>query len=354
MTLWEVAEPALVIDLDVFAANLRVVRSRIAPADLMLVVKDDAYGHGLAEIVARASIEGVRWFGAFDVAGALATRAAAAEGARVFAWLTVGAEEIAEALDADIDLGVGDESFLEDVATVALSAGTRARVHLKIDTGLHRNGIRPEAWPAFVRRARDLERAGAVEVVGVWSHIAESSDDEDDDARGVFDEALREADSAGLAATHRHLSASAASFARPEFRYGLARVGAFCYGIRSAGGPDEAGLGISPIASLEASVTAVGPGGVTVNVGALHGLFSNLAGHAYVTAGRQHSELIAVGRASSTVAPWTGAAVGDRVTVLGSHAQTATSLAEAIDTVGEEVLLRVSPLVPRQYRGKTA
>lgn len=354
MTLSKVAEPALVIDLDAFADNLRAVRSRIAPADLMLVVKDDAYGQGLAEIVARASREGVQWFGAFDVVGAVATRAAAAEGARIFAWLTVGTDEIAQALAADIDLGVGDASFLENVAAVACAAGATARVHLKIDTGLHRNGIRPESWPDFVRRARELERVGAIDVAGIWSHIAEASDAEDDDARAVFDRAVREADSAGLTPVHRHLSASAASFARPEFRYDLTRIGAFCYGIRSAGGPDEAGLGIRPIASLEASVTAVDENEATLNVGSLHGVFSTLAGRAEVSCGPHRAALVAVGQTSSTASSWPGASVGDRVTVLGAPAMSATSLAEQVDTVGEEVLLRVSPLVPREYRGSSA
>ncbi len=63
----------------------------------------------------------------------------------------------------------------------------------------------------------------------------------------------------------------------PEFRYDLVRVGAFCYGIRSAGGPDESGLGIRPIASLVAPVTHVGEHGVTLGVGSLHGLPSTLA-----------------------------------------------------------------------------
>ncbi len=79
--------------------------------ELMLVVKDDAYGHGLDRIVRRAAAEGVGWFGAFDVREALRTREAAGAEARILSWLTVGAEEIAEALAADIDLGVGDAAL---------------------------------------------------------------------------------------------------------------------------------------------------------------------------------------------------------------------------------------------------
>ena len=75
--------PRLRVDLDGFAANLRVVRARVAPAELMLVVKDDAYGHGLERIVAPSRrAEGVRWFGAFDVREAVRTRAGGRRGAR--------------------------------------------------------------------------------------------------------------------------------------------------------------------------------------------------------------------------------------------------------------------------------
>ncbi len=343
--------PRLIVDLDVFAANLDVVRARIAPAELMLVVKDDAYGHGLPEIVRRAVASGVRWFGAFDVSEAVRTRQAAGAQARVFSWLTVGPDEIIEALNADVDLGVGDADFLEDIASVAHAGPAPARIHLKIDTGLHRNGIRPEEWGATVTRARELVDAGLVQVVGVWSHIAEASDAEDDAARLVFDDAVATAEAAGFALEVRHLSASAASFARPEFRYEIARVGAFCYGIRSAGGASEADLGVDPAASLVAPVTHVGDHDITLSIGALHGLPSTLARRAAIKIEGHDVPIRDVGATHTRVDAWADAATGAEVTVFGRGGASATDLAEAIDSVGEEILVRVSPLVPRVYSG---
>ena len=344
--------PVLHIDLDGFAANLTVVRARVAPAQLMLVVKDDAYGHGIERIVRRAAAEGVRWFGSFDVREALRTRSAAGPDARIFSWLTVGRAEIAEALSADIDLGVGDRGFLEDIAAVAGAVGAVARVHLKVDTGLHRNGIRPEEWPEVLDRARALEHEGAVRIVGVWSHIAEASDHEDDVARALFDAAVAAAEAAGFTIEVRHLSASAASFARPEFRYDLVRVGAFCYGVRSAGGPSDADLGIRPIAALSAPVTHVSEHAVTIGVGSLHGLPSSLAKRARLAPGQGRLSVERVDLGHTVIAAWPHAAVGDEITVFGAGAASATDLAEAIGTVGEEILVRVSPLVPRIYRGE--
>ncbi len=344
--------PVLRIDLDDFAANITVVRARVAPAQLMLVVKDDAYGHGIERIVRRAAAEGVRWFGSFDVREAIRARSAAGPEARIFSWLTVGRTEIAEALAADIDLGVGDAGFLEDIAAVAGEAGAVARVHLKIDTGLHRNGIRPEDWPVVLERSRALEHDGVVRIVGVWSHIAEASDREDDDARTLFDDAVTAAEAVGFTLEVRHLAASAASFARPEFRYDLVRVGAFCYGVRSAGGPGEPDLGIRPIAALSAPVTHVSEHAVTLGVGSLHGLPSTLARRADLATGRGRMSVQHVDFGHTEVAAWPHAAIGDEVTVFGAGAASATDLAETIGTVGEEILVRVSPLVPRIYRGE--
>jgi len=336
------------IDLEAFAQNVATVRARVAPAELMLVVKDDAYGHGIQAIVARAVAEGVCWFGAFDVRAAVATRAVSGPRARIFSWLTVGADEIAAALDDDIELGVGDAGFLDDVAAVAAARDVVARVHLKIDTGLHRNGIRPEDWPAVLLRALAHQDAGRIVVVGVWSHIAEASDHDDDRARAQFDAAVNAAEAAGFSIEVRHLAASAASFARPEFRYDVVRVGAFCYGIRSAGGSSERELGIRPIATLTAQVLEVRDDDAVVAIGSLDGLPSILAGRVSVGTPGGMRELRAIGLIESIVEAWPGAAAGDEVTVFGRDVSSATDLAETIETVGEEILVRVSPTVPRE------
>lgn len=340
------------VDLTALAANIDRVREMVAPAELMLVVKDDAYGHGLDAVVRTATAAHVGWIGAFDVRTGCAVRAAAGDDVRIFAWIAAGRDDLDAAIAARIDLGVGDAALLDELAGAAGNAGAAVRVHLKIDTGLHRNGVRPEEWPAFAAQAAGLEREGLIEVVGVWSHIAEASDAEDDDARAVFDWALGEAQAAGLRPVVRHLAASAASFARPEFRYDMVRVGAFCYGIRSAGGPSADELGLVPVARLEAEVVAVGESSVAVGIGALDGLPSTLGGRADLGTPAGARALLAVGAAESHVATWPGAAAGDVVAVYGRGEDgegSSTDLAELIGTIGEEIAVRVSPLVPRAY-----
>ncbi|MEZ3161026.1 alanine racemase [Microbacterium sp. BWT-B31] len=340
----------LTVDLDVFAANLHAARTRIAPAELMFVVKDDAYAHGLPPLVTRAWAEGVRWFGALDVPTGRAVRAAIGAEARVFVWLAFGAQDLGDVVDFDFDLGVGDAALLEEIAA---RAGERpVRVHLKIDSGLHRNGVRPEEWGAFVTRAAELESAGAIEVVGIWSHIAEASDEEDDAARAAFDRAVAEAEAAGLRPRLRHLAASAASFERAEFRYDMCRIGAFCYGIRPAGGPGDDALGIRPIATLSVPVVGVEPDAVVLGIGALDGLPSTLAGRFTVATPEGERRVLRIDDRQSRVEPWADAAAGEWVAVHGGNAHSsATDLAEQIGTIGEEIALRVSPTVRRVYVG---
>lgn len=340
--------PTLHISHTQFLHNIDVVRARISPSALMLVMKDDAYGHGIDWAVDAAASAGVEWYGSYDVYAGLRIREALGRRAgRVFAWATATADEVDAALHAQLDLGVGTMEYLRLVIAAAERVGIRARIHLKIDTGLHRNGIRPEDWAEAVAIARSAELAGLLAVSGVWSHLAEASDAEDDDAQEVFLTAVEKLRAGGSEPEVLHLTASAASWWRPELRGSLSRIGAFCFGIRSADGPELDGL--RPISALSAPVLEVRDDRVIVGIGAFHGLPSTLHGMTVGTpTGVQ--ELLRIAETTSEVAIWPGAAVGDDVWILGPGAHgedSATTLAERIDTVGEEITTRLTSRVRR-------
>lgn len=340
--------PTLAISRSRFLQNLAAVHERIAPAQLMLAMKDDAYGHGVEWAVDAAvtAPHAVTLFGGYDVHTSLRIRARA-EQARVFAWATSSVDEIERALLARIELGVGAVEYLRRVIEVSGRLGLIARVHLKIDTGLHRNGIRPEDWSQVVAEAMTAQRAGRISVVGVWSHLAEASDAEDDEAAGEFRDAVDVVRLAGGTPEALHLTASAASWWRPELRGTVCRIGAFCYGIRSADGPEIPG--IAPIASLRARVIEEQGQEVVIGVGALHGLPSILAGAPIGTPGGVR-EIVRIDATSTVVRGWPGARVGETATVFGPGDQAesdATALAERIDTVGEEIITRLTSAVRR-------
>ncbi|QYM62872.1 alanine racemase [Microbacterium sp. Se5.02b] len=339
--------PELRLRSSILRANIVAVRERVSPSALMIVLKDDAYGHGLAWAVENALRVGVDWFGSYDIRGGIVTRQLVGGEARIFAWATSTDTEIDDALLQDIDLGVGTVEYLRRIVARASVLGARARVHLKIDTGLHRNGVLAEDWASAIAETRAAEQAGLVELVGVWSHIAEASDAEDDEAQAIFLDAVRVAEQSGTAPSALHLTASAASWWRPELRGTVSRIGAFCYGIRSAEGPDLDG--VTPAAQLVATVTETREEAVTIDIGSFDGLPSTLAG---VTVGTPAGgrTLLRVNRTSSVVDAWTGARVGEEVVLFGpgtSGERSATALAEHIDTVGEEILTRLTSRVRR-------
>jgi alanine racemase len=112
-------------------------------------------------------------------------------------------------------------------------AGRPARVHLKIDTGLSRNGCQPRDWPDLVEKAAKAQSDGHVEVVAVWSHLA-CADEPDhpatDRQAARFAEAYEVATGAGLHPL-RHLANSAATLNRPDLHFDLVRVGIAMYGL---------------------------------------------------------------------------------------------------------------------------
>jgi len=343
--------PVLRISRARLTRNIEAVQQRISPSRLMLVMKDDAYGHGVEQTVDAAldASSPVDLYGGYDVPTSVRIRTRAGAAPRVFAWATSSAEEVAEALRADVDLGVGTAQYLHRVIASAERTGIRARVHLKIDTGLHRNGFRREEWADAVADATAGVRAGLLELAGVWSHLAEASDAEDDAAARAFADAVDVVRAAGSDPSALHLTASAASWWRPELRGTVSRIGAFCYGIRSAEGPVIPGA--VPAATLEAGVLEVCADTVRVGAGWLHGIPSTLVGMPVGTA-TGPAEVLRIDESTSVLRAWPGARVGDVVRLFGPGEwgeSDATALAERIDTVGEEILTRLSPLVTRAY-----
>ena len=336
--------PQLAISRSALRSNISAVAAHVAPSQVMLVVKDDAYRYGLDWVVQAA--DDVRWFGSYDLVSALRIRSLRPD-ARVFAWAIASREEVAAAISADIDLGVGTSDYLQRVIETATALGRTARVHLKIDTGLHRNGVRQEDWPGFVATAMQAQRDSAVQVVGIWSHLSEASDADDDDSDAVFRWAKAALRDAGAQLEVEHLTASAASWWRPELRGSLCRIGAFCYGIRSGEGPHIPG--VVPIATLSASVDRVVDDRVEIGLGALHGFPSTLVGQTVSTPGGLR-RILEIRAHSSVLESWPSADVGHQVLIYGSgeHGEPdVTALGERIGSIGEEIALRLSPRVRR-------
>ncbi|HSY16243.1 MAG TPA: alanine racemase [Jatrophihabitantaceae bacterium] len=244
-----------VIDLAAIRANVALLAER-TPADVLAVVKADGYGHGLLPSARAALAGGASWLGVAILSEALELRTAGIT-APLLCWLWApGAPaELQAAVAGRIDLGVSSESELAAVQLAARGAGIPARIHLKIDTGLSRNGAYIDDWPNLVTATAKAVATGEVEAIGIWSHFVWA------DAPGhattakqlvAFQEALEVAARAGVKPQLRHLANSAATLTLPEAHFDLVRPGVAVYGLSPV--PERGTFGLTPAMTLRARV----------------------------------------------------------------------------------------------------
>jgi alanine racemase len=349
------------IRLDALAGNVDVLRRAVAPAQLMAVVKADAYGHGVLPVARTAVEAGADWLGVADLNEALALRAAGID-APLLAWLHGAQPDFAAAVEAGIEVGVSTSVQLE----AAAAAG--ATVHLKFDTGLSRNGFAPAEVSAALARAAELERAGKLRVRGLMSHLSGASPHDDDAQRSGFEGIAAAASAAGLEPELRHLAASLAGLTRPESRFDLVRVGIALYGVAPDASVDPAASGLRPVMQLATEVVGVRrvPAGTGVSYGYTHrtpgettlaliplgyadGIPRHASGRAQVAIGGVRYPVVGRVAMDQFVVDVGDAPVrvGDEVIVWGEGAPSADEWADVAGTIGYEIVTRVGPRVTR-------
>src|SRR5262249_23407465 len=227
------------VDLGVVRDNVAGLRKHVGTAEVMAVVKSDAYGHGMAPVARAALAGGAGWLGRDRVAEALELRAAGLT-APVLCLMSVPGGPHAEAIRQDVDLAAGSAGMVAELAAAAEQAGRPARVHLKVDTGMSRGGATMADWPGVVAEALAAQAAGHVTIVGIWSHpaCADLPGHASIDAQlKVFREALALADQAGARPEIRHLANTPATLTLPQARFDLVRCGGGTVGLPTLPGP---------------------------------------------------------------------------------------------------------------------
>jgi alanine racemase len=253
-------------------------------------------------------------------------------------------------------------------------------VHLKVDTGLGRAGATRRDWPALVAAAARAHARGAVDVVGIWSHLAYADAPRHPTVRRqllAFRAALEVAAEVGLRPPLRHLANSAATLAIPEAHFDLVRPGIAVYGLSP--GPEvgsESALGLRPAMTLTASVA------LAKRVGADQGVSY---GHRYVTERETTLALVPLGygdgiprNATNLGEVWLGGrrrriagtvcmdqfvvdvgddpvSAGNEVVIFGpgdAGEPTAGDWAGALGTINYEIVTRIGARVPRSYTGE--
>ncbi len=342
------------ISLTNFRANVAKAKSDLAGnSRLMIAVKSEAYGHGGLALAEAAVSAGADALAVLDIPTGIALRAKLPE-TPMLAWLISPHDDFLAASTANLTLGISHSWQLDAIAKQC--QGMTTTVHLKIDTGLHRNGCLPSLWPALVAKARQLEAAGLIVVEGVWSHLADTSLEEDRRSLQRFHDALEVARVAGLSPTITHIAASAAAEDFPEARLDMVRIGIIAYGVSPFDDRSADELGFLPVMAARALITELheAEATLTIGMGFGHGLMPLLPGTGWMSWRGASLPIVSV-EVDHCVLGWpeSGApAIGDVVTLFGDPATgspLAEDWAEWSGTIGDEVVSAMSPAVQRRY-----
>ncbi len=362
----------LTIDLNAVAANLGTIRDLVGPSVKVLgVVKADAYGHGMVQVAKKLEAEGIDFLGTADLTEALTLRAAGIR-SRILSWLHDPEDDFVSALNHDIDLAVSSNDQLSRIQKAAKSTGKVARIHIKVDTGLGRNGVTLPELEDLLKNIKVSVSEGTVITSGIFSHLSSSGAREDLEQIARFDEALALASEHGFEFEVRHLTASDGTLSYPQARYDMVRCGIALYGLSPFSDNKGKEFGLKPVMCAEAKVvqTKRVPAGSGVSYGYLYhterettlalvpvgyaeGLPRNATGKAEVCInGKRHPILsriamdqfvVDVGDAS--VSP------GDRVVIFGDCGPSADDLANAAETINYEIVTRIGSRLNRVYLG---
>lgn len=373
------ADPAraeAVIDLRAIERNYARLSSTGVP--VMGIVKADGYGHGALQVARTLRECGAQWLGVALLSEALELRAAGDRG-RLLAWLWApGDPSVMDCVATDVDLSISCEQSLIDVVSAARGLRKRARIHIKVDTGLTRNGVPRSSWGSVFEAARVAQDAGHVEIVGLWSHLASADEPGDpctDQQRAAFLDAVDIAASAGVDPEIRHIANSAAAIDRPDCAFDLVRAGIAIYGVTPGTGLGSAqSLGLRPAMTLRARLaniktidvgdkvsyggkwTATAPSTVgLVPVGYADGIPRAASNTGQVLINGRRCPVLGVIAMDQFVVDLGLHAtdrLGDEVLVFGGgdHGEpTAEDWARWADTIGYEIVTRIGPRIPRRY-----
>ena len=330
------------------------------------MVKADAYGHGFEKVAPVMLKAGADVLGCATVDEAVALRKLGID-AELVAWMWEPDQDLSDALSSNIVIGVPSLAH----AQVLVDIEVPVKVVIKVETGMHRNGVDPAQWDEVFTVLRDAEH---IEVTGLMSHLAcadEPDNPHTDIQAAEFQQAVDRARELGLECPINHLANSPATLTRKDLHFDQVRVGLACYGLEPVAGLDH---GLEPAMTWAANIINVKPikkgesscYGLTwtapadgylavVPVGYADGLPRSIQGSLEVTisgksyphVGRVSMDQIVVDLGENPF----GVSPDDEVIIFGEGGQSATQLADAAGTINYEIVCRPTGRTKRTYEG---
>ena len=339
-------------------------------AEILAVVKADAYGHGLVPVAKAATAAGAAWLGVALLEEAFILRDHGIQ-APIISWLTPPSSDFNRAIESEIDLAVPSILHLKLIEAAGKKVGIRPRVHIEVDTGMTRGGLLNE-WQEFLTIIKSAE----IEVVGFWSHFARADEPDESantDQLKIFEQRLEELRGVGVAPKYVHFANSAATLTNPKAHKQIVRLGIAMYGlspdVKTMGSGST--LGLKPAMKLTAELhlvkdvpvgARVGYGGTAqtskntklgiVSMGYSDGIPRNTSNLAGVFVAGKRAPII--GRVSMDqfvvdLGAESTAKSGDIAIVFGGAGYSIDDWASAANTINYEIVTRIASRVPRIY-----
>ena len=364
------------VNLSAIADNLKLIKSK-TDAQVLAVVKADAYGHGLIQIGKTATDAGADWLGTALLEEGIALRKSGIK-IPIISWLTPLGEDFKTAIDLDVDLSISSVELLNEVIAAGKLIKRIPRVHIEVDTGMSRGGVGDD-WQLFLDQLVKASKSNEINVIGIWSHFAradEPNEKMNKEQLAIFEDRIKSLATAGINPEFIHIANSAASLTNKSSHKNIIRWGIGLYGLS----PDVNNLGDSKSLDLKSAMKlkaklhlvktvkagmSVGYGGTAttnantklgvVTLGYADGIPRNANNLAGVFVAGKRAPLI--GRVSMDqfvvdLGINSSAKTGDEVIVFGDGSTgeyTADEWAKASGTINYEIVTRIGSRVPRIY-----
>lgn len=359
------------VSLDALRHNLLAVKRRVGSARVMAIVKANAYGHGLIRTAKELLQFGADALGVAFLEEGIALRRSGVTAPILVLGGIIG-NQIAHFLEYDLEITASSPFKLGQIEEVARESKTRAKIHLKIDTGMERIGIHHTTAPKLFEAAIAAKHC---DVAGVFSHFASPESPDRTFTRlqlERFNEALEFFRKRSLPMPVRHMASSGAILQHPEATFDMVRPGLILYGIYP-GDEVEKTIELRPVLSLKTRVVyfkivkkgcPVSYGGawvakedtrvVTLPVGYGDGYGRLLSNKAEVLIrGKRHPVIGRITMDATMVDIGSDSAFnGDEVTLIGDDGEdriTCEELARHVGTIPYEILTSINTRVPRKY-----
>ncbi len=364
------------IDLSALKNNVVQIRNKLANnTKIMAVVKGNAYGHGTVAIAKALQKEGITYFSVAILEEAIELREAGIEDEiLILGWTPP--EDFEKALDYGLTFCIYDEEEAYMLDALAKKKGVKAKIHIKLDTGMTRIGFLP--GPENEARIADIFSLSNIYVEGIFTHLSKADEKNKEYALQQIDHFKRYVDTiealTGCSIPLKHAANSASILSLPEAHFDIVRAGIILYGLKPS---DEVGLersGLRPVLSLKARLsrvknippeTLVSYGGFfktdhltkigTIPIGYADGYTRLLSDKGQVVVRNKKRRIIGkicMDQCMVTLDGIENIDKGEEIFLIGGYdvCETADDVAEKIGTINYEIVSMISKRVPRIYK----